>query len=307
MKRREFIRNTALTLAAVQGVPSAALMAATDNMARIGCCTSTFHNRFASTRRKGTAPSGPDFNLLDMPAMFVEKLGIRNVELWSKHFPEATIAFGEKMRAAAAKAGARIINVPQDEEPFELTSLDAEKRKACLKVSRQWMDIAAACGAPSSRANVGGRAGKPLNLPEAVDSFRQLAEYGEKIGVKILVENHGGASLTAENVVAIVKGVNSPWCRSLVDSGNSPGALTQEQRIAYLEQMLPLAYLVSAKGMVFDDNYNHISYDVGACVRAAEKAGFKGIYSIELWDRNYVPADPIRAVKVLTGIIQQNL
>ena len=70
---------------------------------------------------------------------------------------------------------------------------------------------------------------------------------------------------------------------------------------------LPLAYLISAKGMEFDGNYNHTTYDFGACVRAAEKAGFKGIYSIELWAPNYVPADPIRAVKALTGIIQQNL
>lgn len=307
MKRREFIQTTAAALAATPCFQPAALLAANDKLARIGCTTVTFRTRFAATRPKNTTAAGPDFNLLDMPAMFVEQLGLRNVELWSKHFPAATVAFGEKMRAAAAKAGARIINIQQDEPPFDLCSPEADKRAACLKVTKQWMDIAAACGAPSMRANVGGKAGETLDLAVTVDSFRQLAEHGEKLGIKILVENHGGPSLKAENVAAIVKGVNSPWCRGLLDFGNAPGPLTQEQRIAYLEQMLPLAYLVSAKGMEFNANYQHTSYDFAACVRASEKAGFKGIYSIELWAPNYIPADPIYAVKSLKEIIQQNI
>ena len=305
MQRREFLKYGATALITR---PWLAAAQSTDaKMNRIGCTTVAFRSRFAATRPKNAAPSGPDLDLLDVPAMFVEKLGIRNVELWSKHFPEATIAYGEKVRAAAAKAGARIINIQQDEPPFDLSNPDAEKRRASIAVIKQWMDIAVACGATSLRANTGGRPDEAFDLQTTTDSFRQLAEHGEKVGVKILVENHGGHSVKAENVAAIVRKVGSPWCRSLPDFGNVPAGFTTEQRIAFLNQILPLAHLISAKGMEFDADYKHTSFDIAACVRAAEKSGFKGIYSIELWAPKYTPSDPIRAVRTLTEEIVRNL
>jgi type 1 glutamine amidotransferase/sugar phosphate isomerase/epimerase len=278
-----------------------------DPMERIGCTTVSFRMRFPVTRPKDYKPSEPDLDLLDVPAFFVEKLGIRNVEVWSKHFPEQTVAYAAKLRAAAAKAGARIINVQLDEPPFDLSSADAGKRRACIEATKQWMDITAACGAPSLRANTGGRPNEPFDLQTTADSFRQLAEHGAKIGVKILVENHGGHSMKAENVAAIVKAVNSPWCRSLPDFGNMPAEFTAEQRTGFLSQILPFAHLISAKGMDFDTGCRHTSYDIGACVRAAEAAGFRGIYSVELWAPKYIPPDPIRAVKTVVETIRRNL
>ncbi|MCX7887476.1 MAG: hypothetical protein N3B01_09530, partial [Verrucomicrobiae bacterium] len=104
-----------------------------------------------------------------------------------------------------------------------------------------------------------------------------------------------------------VKAVNSPWCRSLPDFGNMPAGFTTEQRVAFLNQILPYAFLISAKGMEFDADYRHTSYDVAACVRAAEQAGYKGIYSIELWSPKYIPPDPVRAVRALADIITRNI
>lgn len=56
-----------------------------------------------------------------------------------------------------------------------------------------------------------------------------------------------------------------------------------------------------------DNAYRHTSYDVAACVRLAESCGFRGIYSIELWDRNYEPADPVRAVSEMRRLILSQL
>lgn len=276
-------------------------------MNRIGATTVSFRMRFPSTRPKGAVAAEPDLSLLDVPALFVEKLGIANVEVWSKHFGEATASYGERLRAAAGKAGARIINVQMDEPPFDLSSPDAGKRGACLDATKKWMDIAAACGAPSMRANVGGGKGDAFDLGTTADSFRRLAEHGEKIGVRVLVENHGGHSMVEGNVAAIVKAVDSPWCRSLPDFGNMPGEVTMEQRLAFLAPMFPLADLISAKGMEFDDDYRHTSYDIGACVHAAEAAGFKGIYSVECWAPKYLPPDPFRAVKAVAEAIRAGL
>jgi sugar phosphate isomerase/epimerase len=290
-------------LAAAAPLLGAGAVRAADRMDRIGCTTVSFRMRFSSTRPKGVQATGPDLDLRDVPALFAGKLGIRNVEVWSKHFGEGTAAYGEKLRAAAAKAGARIVNVQMDEPPFDLSSPDAAARRACIEAAKKWMDVAAACGAPSLRANTGGKKEESFDVSTTADSFRRLAEYGERIGVKILVENHGGHSSKAENVAAIVAAVNSPWCRSLPDFGNMPVEFTTAERVGFLNRILPFADLISAKGMEFDANGGHKSYDIAACVRAAEAAGFKGIYSVELWAPNYVPPDPFAAVKVVAEVV----
>lgn len=303
MNRRLFLQTAVLPAS----LPGFVLGRGTGQGRRIGCTTVSFRTRFPATRPKGFASSEPDLDLLDVPALFLEKLGIGNVEVWSKHFPEPSEAYGLKLRAAAAKTGARIINVQLDEPPFDLSSPDLSKRRTCLEATRKWMDLAAACGAPSLRANTGGRPDETFDLQTTADSFRQLAEHGEKIGVKILVENHGGHSMKAGSVAAIVKTVNSPWCRSLPDFGNMPGEVTTEQRISFLTPMFPVADLISAKGMEFDENYRHTSYDIGTCVRAAEAAGFKGIYSVELWSPKYLAPDPVRAIQAMIQIIESAL
>jgi sugar phosphate isomerase/epimerase len=306
MKRRTFLQATGLAAMAAPWCRVGAASAA-NPMHRIGCTSVSFRTRFAATRPKGFNSSEPDLTLLDLPALFAGKLGIRNVEVWSKHFPEQTVAYAARLRAAASQDGARIINIQVDEPPFDLSNPDAAKRRACIQATKQWIDLAAACGAPSMRANTGGKRDEPFDLATTVNSFRQLAEYGANAGVKVLVENHGGHSLDAGNVAAIVKAVNSPSCRSLPDFGNIPTGFTTAQRVEFLNQILPFAHLISAKGMEFDADGRHTTYDLGACVRAAEAAGFTGIYSIELWATNYLPPDPVRAVKTVAQLIRQNL
>lgn len=304
MNRRTFLASIA---GAALPLPVSAASGPDRAYGRLACTSVSFRHRFAATRPKGQAANEPDLTLLDLPALVAERLGLRQVEVWSRHFLEPTLAFAEKLRHAAERAGARIVNVQQDEPPFELSHPDADRRAASVASIKRWMELAAACGSPSLRANVGGRPTDPFDLSAAADSFRRLADHGAKLGVKILVENHGGHSVKAENVAAVVAAVASPWCRSLPDFGNLPAGTSLPDRIAFLQKILPFAALVSAKGMEFDADYRHTSYDVGACVRAAESAGFTGIYSIELWAPSYTPPDPFRAVRTMGDEITRHL
>jgi sugar phosphate isomerase/epimerase len=304
MNRRSFLASIAGAALPISGSAASGPDRAA---ARLACTSVSFRHRFAATRTKGQTAREPDLSLLDLPALFSERLGLRQVEVWSRHFPEPTLAFAGNLRRAAERVGSRIINLQQDEPPFELSHPDATRRAASVASIRHWMDLAAACGAPSLRANVGGRPTDPFDLSATADAFRRLADHGAKIGVKILVENHGGHSLKAENVAALVAAVDSPWCRSLPDFGNLPPGTSLPDRVAFLQRILPFAALISAKGMEFDADYRHTSYDVGACVRASEAAGFTGIYSIELWAPNYTPPDPFRAVLAMRDEISRHL
>jgi sugar phosphate isomerase/epimerase len=51
------------------------------------------------------------------------------------------------------------------------------------------------------------------------DDIRQCAEHGAKHGVVIGVQNHGDFIKTADDLIALLKRVDSPWCGAIVDTG----------------------------------------------------------------------------------------
>ncbi len=310
MNRRDFIWRSGLAMAApgliLTGRNSHATPADDEKMRRIGCTTVCFRPRFPATRADKT-PTPNDLTPPLVPKLFAEKLGVHNVELWSRHFPDHSLDYCRRVKAAAADADSRVINLQFDEPGYNLSNPDAAARKQSVQFTKEWMDRAAACGATSLRANTGGSRTVPFNVDVTAGSFAQLAKHGRKIGVKILIENHGGYSSDPSNIAAIIRAVDDPFCRSLPDFGNMPTNLTPQQRAEFLGKLVPTAHLISAKGMVFDADYRHQTYDVGACVRLAEQGGFQGVYSVELWAPGYYPADPLMAIRQMIRTITENM
>ncbi|MFZ5832372.1 MAG: sugar phosphate isomerase/epimerase family protein, partial [Planctomycetota bacterium] len=312
MNRRDFLAQSACAAGAI-GIAGRGLWATTahaaeataEKMQRIGCTTTCFRMHFASTRPAGVPQPEWELNLLDVPALFAEKFGVHNVEIWSQHVAEPTADYAKKLQEAAAKAGSKIVNVQLDSGKYNLSDPDKAGRAKSLELVMQWIDFSAACGAPSMRANTGGTPQQKLDLAVTGDSFARLARYGEKLGVKILVENHGGLSLQAENVAAIVKSVDSPWCRALPDFGNLPKGEGEEYRTKMLEMLFPLAALASVKSMQFDASMQHVPYDIGRCVKIGEECGFKGIYSVEHYDSSNQPFDAVAVVRRVIEIVLQ--
>ena len=73
--------------------------------------------------KKGTLP------LLDFPQMIVDRFGVHGVELLDEHFLSTDAAYLDKLRAAVAKCGSRIVNIPVGRLGGSFYDADAEKRK----------------------------------------------------------------------------------------------------------------------------------------------------------------------------------
>jgi sugar phosphate isomerase/epimerase len=284
--------------AAAQSIPAAVLR-------RIGITTVCFRDRFTSTRGKTTEPlpAGQELTLLTAPKFIADALGLHNVEIWSAQFAETSIDYCQQIKAAAAAVGSRIINIQVD-GPENLSDPDASKRAASVSLIKQWMDRAAAVGAPTLRANTGGGSPDAWDVNRTADSFRQLAEYGKKIGVKILIENHIGYSADIDKVVAVAKTVNDPNCRVISDWGNTPSG-SPEARVAGLSKLFPYLELVSAKELDFDEQNRHINYDVVPLIKATEASGYRGLYSIEFYGRP--PKDTVAAAKDMIQALAANI
>lgn len=242
------------------------------------------------------------------PEFIADEFALGQAELWSLYFEDLSPLYCRELKRAAQKAKVRISNIQLDNIDADLAAVDEARRMQSLELVRGWMDRAALIGAPRVRVNtdipVAGRAFDPDHI---ADSYRRLAQYGDKVGVDVLVENHTGYSASIRNVVAIYERVGHRRCKMAADWGNS-AAKDTKARIADLRAMFPGLGLVSAKGTRFDGEYRHIPYDIGAIVRATEASGYRGIYSVELFAFGKdMPEDPIRAVKSMIGAITANL
>ena len=111
-------------------------------------------------------------------------------------------------------------------------------------------------------------------LERAIQSFRELAEYGERLGVKITIENHWGLSADPAWVSIIVNEVNNPYCETSPDFCN-----WEIEYLCYygLAILIPMATcMVHAKRKTVYPNV-----DIRRCVQILNNAHYHGYIALE--------------------------
>ena len=194
----------------------------------------------------------------------------------------------EKLASKIASTGTKAIHISNN-APRNIADLNDELRKEGVRVAKVWLDAAKMIGALSMRVNTGGpqiipasviQGGYPQNveivpyLKQAIESFKEMAEYGEKTGVKVTIENHWGLAANPINIRIILNEVNSPFCEASPDFCN-----WEHEYMLYhgIEVLVPMATtMVHAKRWTrFPD------VDIKRCVDVLNKAGYKGYISVE--------------------------
>lgn len=261
-----------------------------------------------SFREMFVTPAGQtaQLTLLDFPAFVRTRLGLRNLELISTHFTSMSDAYCRELRASAKAAGCRIVNVLHSDRRVDMVGGDEASRAAGLQSVKDWMTRASTLGAGSLRTNANYTASNTLDEnARVVAVFRELAEFGQGIGVKILVENHVGYTSSIANTLRVVREVDHPYCRAIVDWGNSSAA-DDDARAADIQILMPYVELVSAKGIEFDADGRHMSFDQARLVQAAETGGFRGMYSVDLYSER-APKDSVGAAASMIRTISEGL
>lgn len=248
----------------------------------------------------------PRLSIRDYPGFIREQFGVRKVELWQRQFfPEGlTDPNFAAVRAAADAAGVTVCNLQVEALP-SLNNADEASRAAVLDLMKAWLDKGLILGAGSIRVNVTREEG-PVNLDAVVDTLRRAADYGQSIGVRVLVENHGGYTNSIPNMVALVDRVNHPFCKITIDWGEQGPS---PDRYDAMQLAMPQTHIVSAKGYSFDPvTHQHNAYDVPRLVRNAEAGGFRGVYSIDFWGpTETLPTDTVQAMRLFIRSITDNM
>jgi len=284
-----------ISVAAVSGVAHAAGSAGD----RVGLGTVIFRNRFAQTQPKTSVAIAEPLTLLEVPAYYRRRFGIRNLEFWSHHFESLDVPYLDELRERVRAAGAGLINVQVD-GAYDLASTDEVERQRSLDLMRRWIDAAARLGSRAIRINPG-KAGS--SVEKSIASMKEVNRYCVSKGLPLLTENHFGLEMDPEIHLRIREAAGPENSYTLPDFGNYPVETMWDS----LARILPYAYVVSAKAVDFDERSVHVSYDFDRCVQLCERAGFQGIYLVEQWSRKDQALDSEKIADWLLQRVRANI
>lgn len=213
-------------------------------------------------------------SLLDFCRVAREEFGLDRVELNNVFMASHEEAYLAQLREAAAEAGVIMEGMAVD-GTGDLSTLDDAEREQAVDNAMEYFDVAEALGLEYFRVNTGGDPdGGEEMLAACIDSFSRLAAEGERRGIKIATENHGGMSKTADLMVELVEGVDSPAMATLPDLGNFPEDVLEES----IARIMPWACNVHVKWTRRDADGRR---DLPALMKVVNDAGFDGTLMIE--------------------------
>lgn len=185
----------------------------------------------------------------------------------------------------------------------DFTNPDPAKRAADVKIVKEWIDVAAKLGAPVIRIFSGPVPAGYENKWDEVAAYtaasiKECTDYAAKRGVLVGLQNHGDFIKTADEVIKLVKLVNSDWFGVVVDSGNFT--------YADVEKAMPYAVNFQLKES-FTGPSGQEKMDVVKIMNIVKRSGYQGYLPIETLGPppgSKGPYDPHTAIPVFLKGVQ---
>jgi sugar phosphate isomerase/epimerase len=157
---------------------------------------------------------------------------------------------------------------------------DAAARQRDIAMTKAWIDAASLLGASVIRLFSGLRVAEGSTFDETLEwmipASRECAEYGERHGVVVGLQNHNDFVKTAAETIRIVEAVNSEWFGVILDVGSLRTADPYEE----IERLLPYAVSWQLKETVWYGK-KEVPTDLARVKAIIDKGGYRGILPIE--------------------------
>lgn len=200
------------------------------------------------------------FDFIDAAAA----LGFGGVEYVSQFFQDKVedTAFLDSLKAAAAAAAVENVIILVD-GAGDLGASNATEREEAITAHLKWVKAARRIGCPMIRVNAHGD-GSPEEVKAACQqSIRTLAQQAQELGVRIIIENHGGISNNGAWLADLLYQLEDVEVGSLADFDNwcvnRVGGLLwgapctdRYNRYQGMLELMPYAAGVSVKAFNFD-------------------------------------------------------
>jgi len=233
--------------------------------------------------------------MIGVPAFYKEQ-GIPGISYNDQFFKTVDDAYIDQVKAAVANSHRVVVSYIIE---GNIAVADEARRKQQIETDKQRMRAAARLGAPIVRINVGAtlreNADDTLGIDRVVEDFNhELIPLAKELHLKIGIENHGGVSMKAANIVKIIQATDPKVVGALVDFGNFP----LDVKYAEVELVAPFALTTHVKVNAFDDNGEAKEYDFVRVLRTMKQNHYKGPISIE-YEGKGDPVEGVRKTKAL--------
>jgi len=194
--------------------------------------------------------------------------------------------FVKKSLVESQKFGLENVLIMVDEEG-DLSIENQSERNQAIENHRRWIDAAAQLGCHSIRVNLYGSSDLEIWKSTSIDSLRKLSDYASASKINILVENHGGYSSNASQLMQVIHAVDLPNCLTLPDFGNfciekkENVCIDEYDKYQGVEELLSKAGAVSAKSYDFDSQGNETTIDYQKMLSLVNRAGYTGFIGVE--------------------------
>lgn len=209
---------------------------------------------------------------------FCAAQGLGATELTGYYFPrEISNAYLLNIRAITHRLGLSISGTAIGND---FCVAEGEARDKQLAECREWIDYAAIMGAPAIRIF----AGKVPNgdteeaaIERCAAGINESLKYAATKGVYLALENHGGITATPEQMLNIIRKVDSsPWFGVNFDSGN----FQTEDPYADLAKIAPYAVNAQIKASIAPGGKKQPA-DLPRIVDILKNAGYRGFVALE--------------------------
>jgi sugar phosphate isomerase/epimerase len=192
----------------------------------------------------------------------------------------------------------------------DLGDPDASARKQAVVNHHRWANAAHALGCQAIRVNARSSGSWDEQMKLAADGLNSLAEFCSKLGLNVLVENHGGLSSNARWLTSVMKLADNEIIGTLPDFGNF--VIDRETGESYdrykgTAELMPYAKAVSAKSYDFDEKGNETTIDYERIMGIVVNAGYHDWGGIEYEGDTLPEEEGIRKTMQLLERIRQPL
>jgi sugar phosphate isomerase/epimerase len=184
----------------------------------------------------------------------------------------------------------------------DFTLADKTKRGQEVDLVKRWIEVASKIGAPVIRIFAGNQENKGISR-EAVTEWMlkdigECVEYGKNHGVIIGLQNHDDFVKTADQVIGIIRAINSEWLGLILDTGS----YRQHDPYEEIRKSIPYTVNWQIKEKVFI-NGAEVDTDMERLAGIIKGSGYRGYLPIETLG----PGDAKQKIRTLFENLQRAL
>lgn len=278
LSRRRFLAATGLGLVAAPFASSIGpFQREGEPSLRLSVAAYSFRDSFRYNRGSSQEPEG---RALDMFGFidFCADHGVAGAELTSYFFPtEADADYFRRLRRHAFLRG---ISVSGTAVGNDFAREEGPELQREIESVKRWIDHADEMGAPHVRVFAGSEKeglARSVAVKNCVAALEECCDYAGGKGIFLGLENHGGIVAEADQLLEVVRAVDSPWFGVNLDTGN----FHTEHPYEDLAKCAPYAVNVQLKTEIGRSREERRPADLERLVRILRQANYQGYVAVE--------------------------